>query len=129
MLDAPGEFHIFDHRFECRATDMLHGFPKGVTYEEVLEVLEDRFGDHQLAAANRSQLKTRTQGVGESLQQFARIIEQFGNCAYLTLLEDHIRREAGETFSDSVEDSAIKMPLLGEKRKTTNEALRVDIEL
>jgi hypothetical protein len=43
-----------------QATDMLHRLPKGVTYEEKLEALEDRFRYQHLAAAYRSQLKTRT---------------------------------------------------------------------
>jgi hypothetical protein len=37
--------------FQGWATDMLHGVPKEVTYEETLEALEDRFGDQHLAAA------------------------------------------------------------------------------
>jgi hypothetical protein len=52
------------------ATDLLHGAPKGAIYEETLEALEDYFGDH-LATAYCSQLKIRTQGIGESLQVFA----------------------------------------------------------
>jgi hypothetical protein len=37
-----------------RATDVLHGVLKFVTYEETLEGLEDPFGDQHLAAAYRS---------------------------------------------------------------------------
>jgi hypothetical protein len=37
-----------------RATDGLHGVPKGATYEETPDALEDRFGDQHLAAAYRS---------------------------------------------------------------------------
>lgn len=44
-------------------SDVLHGFPKGATYEEI----HQRFGDQHLAAAYGSQLKTRIQGVRESL--------------------------------------------------------------
>jgi hypothetical protein len=48
------------------ATDVLYGVPKGATFEEAIKAMEGHFGDQLLAAAYRSQLKTRTQGVGES---------------------------------------------------------------
>jgi hypothetical protein len=40
---------------EGRATDMLHGISKGATYEEILQALEDCFGEELFAAACRSQ--------------------------------------------------------------------------
>jgi hypothetical protein len=39
-----------------RDTGVLHEVPKGATYEETLETLEDRFGDQHLESAYRSQL-------------------------------------------------------------------------
>jgi hypothetical protein len=86
------------------ATDVLHGIPKGASYEETLQAMEDRFGDQHFAAACRSQLEVRTQRDGESLQEFAMAIKQLAHCAYPTLPEDHIRREAGKAFSDRVEN-------------------------
>jgi hypothetical protein len=73
-----------------RATDVLHGISRNATYEETLLVLEDRFGDQHFAAAFRSQLKTRTQRAGVSLQEFAIAIEQLAYRAYPTLSEEHI---------------------------------------
>jgi hypothetical protein len=78
-----------------RATDVIHGVPKGATYEETLEALEDHFEDHHQAAGYRSQLKTRTQGVGDSLQEFTTAVEQLAHHSYPALLEDHVRRKAG----------------------------------
>jgi hypothetical protein len=78
-----------------QATDMLHRVPKGVTYEETLETLEDRFRDQHLAAAYHSQLKRRTQGFRESLEEFVTVDEQLAHRTYLALPEDHIRREVG----------------------------------
>jgi hypothetical protein len=95
-----------------RATDVLHGIPKSATYEETLLAVEDRLGDHHFTAACRSQLKTRTQRTGESLQESATAIEQLTHRAYPTLPEKHIRREAGKAFADGVEDQAIKIQLL-----------------
>jgi hypothetical protein len=79
-----------------RATEVLHGVLKGVTYEETLEALEDRIWDQHMAAAYGSWLKSRTQGVGESLQIFATAVEWLAHCAYTAVPEDHIRREAGK---------------------------------
>jgi hypothetical protein len=69
---------------------VLHGVPKGTTYEKTLEALEDQ----DLADAYCSQLKTRAQGVGESFQEFATAIEQLAQRAYPALPEDHIKRQA-----------------------------------
>jgi hypothetical protein len=52
---------------EARATDVLHGIPKGASYDEILQALEDCFGKEPFAALYRSQLKVRTQKAGESL--------------------------------------------------------------
>jgi hypothetical protein len=66
---------------QARATDVLRGVPKGETYEETLEALQDRFGAQHLAAAYHNWPKTRTQGVGESLQEFSTATEQLAHRA------------------------------------------------
>jgi hypothetical protein len=48
------------------ATDVLHGVPNKATYEETFEAPEDGFGEQQLSAAYRTQLKSRTKGEAES---------------------------------------------------------------
>ena len=53
-----------------KAADILHTVPAEATYEDIVESLRDRFGDHQLAAAYRSQLNARVQESGETLQEF-----------------------------------------------------------
>jgi hypothetical protein len=37
--------------FQGQATNVLHGVPKGVTYEETIDAQEDRFGDWHLATS------------------------------------------------------------------------------
>jgi hypothetical protein len=103
---------------EGRATDMLHGIPKGATYEEILQALEDCFGDEHFAAAYRSQLKVRTQKAGESLQDFATAIQQLVRRAYPASPEENIRREAGKAFVDGIEDYEVKIRLLLRGEKT-----------
>jgi hypothetical protein len=88
---------------QAQATDVLQRVPKGQTYEETLEALEDRFGDQYLAAIYHSQLKTRTQGVRVSMQECATAVEQLDHYAYPALL---------------------KIQLLLEGEKMVNEALR-----
>jgi hypothetical protein len=44
-----------------QAADVLHSVPAEASYEDIVGTLRDRFGDHQLAAAYRSQLKARVQ--------------------------------------------------------------------
>jgi hypothetical protein len=71
------------------------------------------------AAAYRSQLKARTQKVGDSLQDFATAVEQLVHRAYPTLFEDHIGWEAGRAFVDLVaDDIKISLLLWGEKTLT-----------
>jgi hypothetical protein len=74
-------------------------------------------------------LKTITQKVRESLEEFARAIEQLAHSAYSTLTEDHIRRGAGKAFADSVEDPTIKIQLLLGGEQMVNEDLRQGLEL
>jgi hypothetical protein len=74
-----------------RVADVLYGIPKNVTYEETLQALQDRFGDQHFAALFRSQLKTRIQRAGESLQGFAIAVEQLAHRAYPNLPYEHIR--------------------------------------
>jgi hypothetical protein len=81
FLEVPEEIYIMFIALQGRATDVLHGVPKGATYEEALEALEDRFGDQHLAFDYRSHLKTRTQFVGEFLQEFDTAVEQLAHRA------------------------------------------------
>jgi hypothetical protein len=109
--------------------DALHGFPKGAIYDGFIETLEDRFGDQRLAAVYRSQLKTRTQGVGELLQEFATTVVQGAHCAQLALPEDLIRRETVELFADLVEGPVFKILLLLGGEKEVNEIFKQALHL
>jgi hypothetical protein len=86
------------------ASDVFHGVLKEATYEETIKALDDHFGDQHLATAYHIQLKTRAQGVSESLQDFATTVEQLAHSAYTALPKDNVRREAGRAFADRVED-------------------------
>jgi hypothetical protein len=49
------------------------------------KTIQDRFGDHQLAAACRSQLKARVQASSETLQEFAAAVDQMAHLAFVGL--------------------------------------------
>jgi hypothetical protein len=73
-----------------RASDFLHGVPKGVTYEGTIGTLENRYGDQHLVAAYHTQLKTKV---------LATAIEQLIHRAFSVLHEDHVRRGASKAPS------------------------------
>jgi hypothetical protein len=118
LLNAPEISTYMITAFQGWATDVIQEIPKGATYEETLEAVQDHIRDQYLAAAYCSQLKTRIQGEGESLQEFPTAVELLAHRAYTALPEDHIRKEAGKAFADGVEDPNIKIQLMlgGEKR-------------
>jgi hypothetical protein len=99
-----------------RVVDVLPGIPTSTTYED-MQNLEDRFSDQHFAAAHRCQLATRTQKVGESLQDFAMAIELLAHRAYPTLPEDLIGREVAKAFAYGVEDPDIKIHYCKEERR------------
>jgi hypothetical protein len=68
-----------------QAADIVWTVPAKATYQDVIGALRDRFGDHQLAAAYRSQLKARVQISGETLQEFVAAAEQLAHLALVEL--------------------------------------------
>jgi hypothetical protein len=67
-----------------QASDVLHRVPKEVY--ETIKALEDSFGDQHLVTAYCSQLMTRTQCNGESVQEFATAVKQVATAHILHYL-------------------------------------------
>ena len=113
-----------------RAAEVLHSVQQGAKYEDILAVLDGRYGDHQLAAAYRVQMRNRTQRGNESLQEFAAEVEQLDHMALDGLPQDHIQREAAYTFIDGLRDTEIRQHLMlgGEQnlREALAKALRME---
>jgi hypothetical protein len=107
-----------------RASDVLHGVPKDATYEGTVGATEDRFADQHLAVESRSQVKTRTQDSGESLQEFSTAIEQLTHHAFPALHKDHVCRGTGKAFCNGIRDRAVKQHLCLGCKRTLNQALR-----
>jgi hypothetical protein len=111
------------------AADILHSIPAGASYEDIIGALRDRFGDHQLAAAYRSQLKARVQLNGETLQKVAAAVEQLAHRALVGLPVGFIQTEAANAFIDGVRDREVKQHLLMGGDRTLNEALNQALKL
>jgi hypothetical protein len=102
-----------------RLEKRLHSFPAEASYEDIVWALQDRFGNHQLAAVYRSQLKSRVQTSDETLQEFAAAVEQLAHWA-LGLPVGIIQTEAAH---------AMKQRLLMGGDRTLNEALHQAVKL
>ncbi|XP_069683895.1 adventurous-gliding motility protein Z-like [Periplaneta americana] len=112
-----------------QASEILHSVPEDGTAAEIMAALEGRCGDHQLAAAFRTQLKTRVQQSGESLQEFAMAVEQLAHKALRGLPNDFIAGEAAYTFGSGVRDPEIRQQLLLAEHRTINAALAAALRM
>jgi hypothetical protein len=82
----------------------FYSVPAGASYEDIVGALQDRFREHQLAAAYQSHLKARVPTGGETLQEFAAAVEQLAHRALVGLPADHIQTEAAYAFIDGIRD-------------------------
>jgi hypothetical protein len=114
----------------CRARLLtFYSVPAEESYEDIVGALQDRFGDHQLAAAYRSYLKARVQTSGETLQEFAAAIERLAHRALVGLPVGYIQTEAAHAFIDGIRDREVKQHLLMGGGRTLNEALNHALKL
>jgi len=111
------------------AADVLYGLSAPYAYSDLIGVLDGRYGEHRLAAAYRSQLKSRFQQSGETLQQYAAEIERLAHRAFAGLPLDHVRQEAGFAFIDGIRDGEIKKQLVLGSHRTLGEALEAAMRL
>jgi hypothetical protein len=77
---------------------MLHGVHTTVTYKEVTYGLQNRYCEHHLEAAFQPQLKTSTQLVVESLQEFVAATDHLAQCAHTEWPKHLIGKEAARAF-------------------------------
>jgi len=111
---------------QSEATDILQTVPAEATYEDIFGAFRDRFGDHQLAAVYRSQLKARVQTSGETLQEFAAAVEQMAPRALVELPVAFIQKGVTYAFIDRLRDREVKRHLLMGGDRTINEALKLE---
>lgn len=97
---------------EGQAAGILHTVPTEARYDDIVGALRDRFGNHQVAAAYRSQLNTRVQISGETLQEFAAALEQLAHRVLAGLPVAFIQKEAAPSFIDGLLDWEVKQYIL-----------------
>jgi hypothetical protein len=112
-----------------QAANILHTVPAGATYEDIIGAPRDCFGDHQLAAAYRVQLKARVRTSGETLREFAAAVKQLAHRALVGLSFAFIQRETAHAFIDGVRDREVKQHLLMRRDRNLNEALNQALKL
>jgi len=112
-----------------KAADIIRTVPAEATYEDIVDSLRNRFADHQLAAAYRSQLKTRVKASGETLQEFAAAVEQLAHRAMVGLPVAFVQTETAHSFIDGIRDRELKQHFLMEGDRTLNEALNQALKL
>jgi hypothetical protein len=113
----------------CRVRlPIIYTVPAEASYD-IVESLQDRFGDHQLAAAYRSQFKARVQMSGKTLQKFAAAVERLAQRALVGLPVGFIQTEAAHAFIDGVRDREVKQHLLMGGDDTLNGALNQALKL
>jgi hypothetical protein len=66
---------------------------------------------------------------GETLQEFAAVVEQLAHRALVGLTEGHIQTEAAHAFIDGIRDREVKQHLLLGGDRTLNEALNQAVKL
>lgn len=101
----------------------LHEVPIRATCKEATGASQDQFSDQHLDAMYCSQLKTRTQHTGESLQEFATTVKQLTHHVF-PAQDDHVQVGACKAFINSIRDQGIKQQLFLGGKRTLNVALR-----
>ncbi|GBO07225.1 hypothetical protein AVEN_225114-1 [Araneus ventricosus] len=89
-----------------RAVEILQGIPsdKLTDLTTIENALEARFGDSHLTQFYRTELKTRQQKPGESLQVLATDVERLMSLAYAECPQDVRDSLAAQYFVDAIRD-------------------------
>ncbi|GBL73296.1 hypothetical protein AVEN_175240-1 [Araneus ventricosus] len=93
------------------AADVLQGIPadKLTDLTTIEKALESRFGDSHLTHFYRTELKTRRQKPGESLQELAADVERLMSLAYAKCPQDVRDSLAAQYFVDAIRDEETQL--------------------
>ncbi|CAG5008757.1 unnamed protein product [Parnassius apollo] len=111
-----------------QALTVLEALGKKVTYEQLLEALEARYGDAHLEHVFRAQLKDRVQRSNENLQQWALGVEKMVRKAYQSvpaLIEGNLV----QTFIDGIRDLEVRAAVRLGHHDTLKNALAHALEV
>lgn len=112
------------------ALTILEALGNDQTYDRLLEALEARYGDSHLEHVYRAQLKDRTQGRNESLQQWALEIEKLVRKAYQRTSASFVDSMLVQAFIDGIRDlevrAAVRLGHHGSLKDAVAHALEVE---
>ena len=95
-----------------------------LTYAELMDKLEKRFGPGRLSEDHLMELRHRRQGTKESLQELGQAIGELSALAYPELSEAGRDRLARGHFSDAVESQFVREGIFRARPTTLEEAVR-----
>ncbi|KAJ8912995.1 hypothetical protein NQ315_002872 [Exocentrus adspersus] len=113
-----------------KALQTLQNIPeeKQNDYSTVFGALELRFGSKYLSQVYQNQLKSRSQGSTETLQEFSTDIERMVRLAYPEAPEEFIKQLNVQSFIDGVKDPELQQALRLGRFKTLSEAVIYGLE-
>lgn len=95
-----------------------------IAYQDLVVLLEKRFGPGQLAENFLLELRYRRQGPRETLQELGQAIRELSMLAYPELTEEAQDRLARTHFAEAIEDQSIREGVFRSKPTTMDEAIQ-----
>ena len=102
-----------------KASDASH-----TTYQDLVVLLEKRFGPGQLAENYLLELRYRRQGPRETLQELGQAIRELSMLAYPEMTEEAQDRLARTHFAEAIEDQPIREGVFRSKPTSMDEAIQ-----
>lgn len=99
-----------------------------VSYSDLCEALDERFGDSQLAEVFKSELRSRRRRDDESLPALAQDINRLVQRAYPEMGRHGIEELAIERFREALPDHEQRMAVFRSKARTIDQAVKAAID-
>ncbi|XP_026679616.1 uncharacterized protein LOC113467573, partial [Diaphorina citri] len=113
------------------AADLIQTLPKdsNLSYDELVSVIERRFGDDHMQDVYRIQLQNRVQKSGETLQQLQADIDRLAHLSYGTGHPEILNHITTAAFIDAIADRELQQALRLAGKKTPAEALAYALQV
>eukprot|EP00057_Strongylocentrotus_purpuratus_P006555 XP_011661029.1 PREDICTED: uncharacterized protein LOC105436781 [Strongylocentrotus purpuratus] len=95
-----------------------------ITYQELVHLLEKRFGPGQMAENYLLELRSRRQGPQETLQELGQAVRELSELAYPELPEEARDRLARTHFAEAIEEQEIREGIFRSQPTTMDEAIQ-----
>ena len=100
------------------------GNSSSLSYQELIRILEKRFGPGQLAENYLLELRYRRQGPKESIQELGQAVGELSRLAYPELPDEAQERLARTHFLEAIEDQSVREGVFRSKPCTLDEAIQ-----